>query len=186
MIPVDQRLKITIVIVDNFPVGIAAIVLPDLNRRIKMRHRDERFHVPFAAFTDHAVVISQRFRVRFTVADMREDAGNRDREAEYLKSHLRHQCDILGIGVIEIDAPALRIVHQISSSAFGNLLVGDPGLAEILPLVRVDALDDIRKRQRPAVSVIRSFSLAGADRPAPKKIMTEIFIHDSSPPHWSQ
>ncbi len=109
---------------------------------------------------EHVVVELQAGLVGFELVALREDTAPADGGAEALEAHLGEQRDVLGIGVVEVDALMVGIVLALHD-ALGDLARHTVGAAS----------HDVGHRQSATVLSIAALKLVRCHCAAPQKVL---------------
>ena len=108
---------------------------------------------------------------------MREDARPREGVPEALEAHTGQQLDVLFIGMIEVDAPAFRVLDEVG--VILSLMDGVHRDLEltghfVVDLAELHALGD---GEGLAVLKVGTFGLTAGQRTAPEEIFRHGFEH---------
>ena len=141
-------------------IGPAIVFFRQMQRHLIMRQRHQRLNPVLMQLIKHHIIESQPRLIRFTFFPGREDAAPGNRHPVHLEAHLRHQCNIFLVMMIEVRSCTIRIVAVL----FRRLR--DSPRAEMRAVGQ-----HIGIAQSLAITVIAALKLIGSRRSSPEKVL---------------
>ena len=164
--------------INQLPVLPVSERLFEIQRRIKMPDRHQRFDPILPQFLKYTSVECNPLRIRFFFKTCRIQPAPADRHPEYLESHLGKQCDVFLIAMIEINAVMVRVkiliqygimrpFRQLLKSCQGSVVSVFVNIGDLSCFRGGSAGSNICKRRASSVNIPGTFDLIGSGRAAP-------------------
>ena len=145
--------------VDELAVCPAAVLDAQAVGHLEVRQCDDRLDAMLQHAVEHVVIELEAGLVGLELVALGEDAAPADGRAEALEAHLGQKRDVLGVGVIEVDALVVGVVLALNHTV-GDLARHAVGAAG----------HDVGDRQAAAVLSIAALELMRCYRAAPQKV----------------
>ena len=155
---------------DGLPAVPAGVGGGEVEGHLVVGQREDRFHAVGPDLVDEALVEGQALLIGLGVVAVGEDAGPVDRGAEGVHPGPGQEPQVLGVGVVEVDAlalgvAALGVLHVEAHPVRRHLLVRAPLRRQVAPV-------EIDVGQAPALAPLPpgALGLVGGDGPAPQEV----------------